>query len=497
MRDAVADAVEVVEGQLDLRLVRDGQQVQHGVGRAAEGHDDGDRVLERLARQDVARRDTAFEQPHHGFPGKVRVVVAAAVRGRRRGRPRHAHPHRLGRRRHRVRRVHAPAGAFTRADGAFDAVEVVGLQAAGPARADGFEGVDQRDVLLGAVGELHPAGGDRARVEEHRRQVEARGRHQHARQRLVAAGQQDRAVEAFGLHDSLDGVGDDLPRHEREVHPVVAHGDAVGHRDRAELQRVAAGRVHALLGRLRQPVEGQVARRDLVPRAGDADDRLVPVAVPHPDGAEHAAGGRGLDPVGHRAAAGFRIDRHRGPSGTTFGRTACYPRPRGPLAGTSRFPDPGEPAKTRRNDRHGGVGHGQRRPCGDPGRRRPSGAGADRGARPRPGQGRQGRGRARGRRRISGVAGDRRHRGRAGARPRAVVYAASGDVRLDDALADIVRAVGTGAVVVTPALYPLYDQRNAPAGAAGPGAGRDRGRAAARCSSPASTRAGATTCCRC
>ncbi|WP_067721856.1 NAD(P)H-dependent amine dehydrogenase family protein [Nocardia yamanashiensis] len=47
--------------------------------------------------------------------------------------------------------------------------------------------------------------------------------------------------------------------------------------------------------------------------------------------------------------------------------------------------------------------------------------------------------------------------------PRAVVYAASGDIRPDDALADIVRAVGAGAVVVTPALYPLYDQRNAPA----------------------------------
>ena len=48
------------------------------------------------------------------------------------------------------------------------------------------------------------------------------------------------------------------------------------------------------------------------------------------------------------------------------------------------------------------------------------------------------------------------------ASPRAVFYAASGDVRFDDALADVVRAVRSGAVVVTPALYPLYDQRNAP-----------------------------------
>ncbi|MFG2772354.1 dihydrodipicolinate reductase [Streptomyces sp. NPDC048350] len=48
------------------------------------------------------------------------------------------------------------------------------------------------------------------------------------------------------------------------------------------------------------------------------------------------------------------------------------------------------------------------------------------------------------------------------ARPRAVVYAASGDIRPDEALADVIRAVRGGAVVVTPALYPLYDHRGAP-----------------------------------
>jgi hypothetical protein len=48
------------------------------------------------------------------------------------------------------------------------------------------------------------------------------------------------------------------------------------------------------------------------------------------------------------------------------------------------------------------------------------------------------------------------------ASPRAVVYAASGDVRPVEALADITRAIRAGAVVVTPAMYALYDQRNAP-----------------------------------
>jgi hypothetical protein len=48
------------------------------------------------------------------------------------------------------------------------------------------------------------------------------------------------------------------------------------------------------------------------------------------------------------------------------------------------------------------------------------------------------------------------------ASPEAVVYAASGDIRPDDALTDVTRAIRAGAVVVTPALYALYDPRSAP-----------------------------------
>ena len=46
----------------------------------------------------------------------------------------------------------------------------------------------------------------------------------------------------------------------------MAHRDAVGDRDRHELDREAAGVAHADLGPLGQPVERHVARRDLVPR---------------------------------------------------------------------------------------------------------------------------------------------------------------------------------------------------------------------------------------
>jgi hypothetical protein len=44
----------------------------------------------------------------------------------------------------------------------------------------------------------------------------------------------------------------------------------------------------------------------------------------------------------------------------------------------------------------------------------------------------------------------------------AVVYAASGDIRPADALADITRAIRGGAAVVSPSLYALYDPASAP-----------------------------------
>ncbi len=45
---------------------------------------------------------------------------------------------------------------------------------------------------------------------------------------------------------------------------------------------------------------------------------------------------------------------------------------------------------------------------------------------------------------------------------RAVAYMASGDIRPDAALADVARCLRAGTVVVTPALYALYDHRSAP-----------------------------------
>ena len=95
------------------------------------------------------------------------------------------------------------------------------------AGADGFERVDEGDFLFGAVLQLDPAGHDGAGVEEDAGKVQAGGSHEHAREGLVAAGQEHRAVDPFGLHDGFHGVGYDFARNEGEVHAFVPHGDAV------------------------------------------------------------------------------------------------------------------------------------------------------------------------------------------------------------------------------------------------------------------------------
>jgi hypothetical protein len=303
VRDLVADAVEVVERQRDLGLAGDGQQVEDGVGRASEGHDDRDGVLERLLRHDLPGGDALAEQLDDGLTGLVGEVVATVVDRGRGGGAGQAHAEGLCRRGHRVGREHAAAGALAGTDRALDLVDLLTGDQALDAGSDSLERVDDRDVLAVDV-----ARHDRPGVEEDARQVEPGGGHQHARQALVAAGEQDRSVEALGHHDRLDRVGDDLAADEREVHALVAHRDAVGDRDRAELEWVAAAGVHAHLDGLGEPVEGQVAGRDLVPAGRDADLGLRPVVVTHADRAEHAARCGGLEAIGDGAAAGLDVD---------------------------------------------------------------------------------------------------------------------------------------------------------------------------------------------
>ncbi len=304
VRHPNADLVEVIERQVHPGLVGDRQQVQHGVGGAPEGHHHRDRVLEGLLRHDLSGGDAPFDQTDHGLAARIREVVPAAVHRRGRGAAGQRHADRLGDRRHGVGREHAGAASLRGAGQPLDLAQFGVAHRPGRVGANGLEDTDDVERLITPA-----ARQDGAAVDEDGRHVETCGCHEHAGQGLVTACEGDECVEALGVHDGLDRIGDDLTTHQGRPHALVAHGDAVGDRDGDELDGIGARLTDPLLRSFGESVQWHVARGDLVPRGADPDLGLAPVIVGHANRPQHGPGRGTLGTVGHLKAAGLDRDR--------------------------------------------------------------------------------------------------------------------------------------------------------------------------------------------
>ena len=83
--DPVAHVLEIVERQRNVDGARHRDQMQHGVGRAAERHDGHHRVFEGLPRHDVARLDVSLQQLANRLAGpQAFLLFSRVLRGRRR-----------------------------------------------------------------------------------------------------------------------------------------------------------------------------------------------------------------------------------------------------------------------------------------------------------------------------------------------------------------------------------------------------------------------------
>ena len=264
------DFGDVEQVELDAAFMRDRRQMQRRIGRAAGRGDHGGGIFQRLFRHDVARPEVVADQVHDLLAGGHAERVADLVGRRRAGRIRQRQADRLGHRRHGVGGELRAAGAGRRAGQLLELVEIGVRHLADRMLADRLEHVLHGDRLA-----LEGAGQDRAAVDEDRRHVEPAHRHHHAGQRLVAAGDADQRVIGVAAHGQLDRIRDHLARRQRGLHALVAHGDAVGDGDGAELARRAAGGGDALLDRLGLAHQRDVAGRGFVPAGGDADERLM------------------------------------------------------------------------------------------------------------------------------------------------------------------------------------------------------------------------------
>ncbi len=274
MGGAAADAVEVVQGKRHPSLAGDGQEVEDSVGGAADGDDYGDGVRECLLGEDVAGGALRLQEAQSRLAGATAEVIATWVGGGDGGAVGQGHAQRLAGAGHSVGGVHAAAGALAGAGRALQLVQLLFGHAAGLDGADALEDVLDGDVLV-----AEPAGHDRAPVKEYGGNVQAGHGHEHAREALVTAGDASEGVVAMGHHHQLRGVGDDLAADQGGLHPLVAHGDAVGDGDGGELAGGAAGALHALLDAVGQAVQVDVAGGGLVPGAAHRDEGLLDVLI--------------------------------------------------------------------------------------------------------------------------------------------------------------------------------------------------------------------------
>ena len=267
-----ADAVKVLQGQVNFGFPRNGHQVENGVGGAAHSDDDGDGVFEGLAGENIAGADAFLQHPHHGLAGAAGFGVFVGVDGGQGGVAGQGQPHYFDGGGHSVGGEEAGAGAFAGAGAAFQFGQLFPRHPAGGVGAHGFEYILDADVAA-----FEATGQDAAAIDEDAGDVEAGNGHHTAGHIFVAAGYCDQAVHPLAESYGFDGIGDNFPADQGRFHALGAHGDAVADGDGAKLEGGSFALADAVLDGGGNAVQVDVAWGDVAGQVGHGDERLFQV----------------------------------------------------------------------------------------------------------------------------------------------------------------------------------------------------------------------------
>ncbi len=269
-RRAARHAIEVVEIERHTCAARHRNEVHDGVGRSAQRHRHRDRVVECRGSEHVSGL--------HILPHQIDDAPAcggghASVRGVGGGNRRCAGKRQAQRFRgggHCRRRAHRHAGAVGARDAVLHPVPRAVVQCAGATLGPELPHVasaGQGFPLV--VAAQHRAGGN-----EDRRQVHRRGAHDEAGHCLVAAAEQDDAVDRVGAKKLLCLHREQIAiEHRARLHQRLAQ------RYHRHFDREPTSLPHAALDLVCAQAQVRVAGIEVAPRVQDADDGLAGVVL--------------------------------------------------------------------------------------------------------------------------------------------------------------------------------------------------------------------------
>ena len=190
-RHFARELIEALERQRDPCAPRHGDDVDDGVGRAAERHVHLDGVVERGGREHRSGRQILPDHVHDPPTGGGCHTRMSGIGGGQCGRAGQRHPHRLGDRHHGRCGAHGHAGAERAGDTVLDFSPLRLRDPAGALFVPVFPGIGAgAERLAPPVTAQHRAGGN-----EDRRQAHGDGAHDEPRRGFIATAEQNCAVD--------------------------------------------------------------------------------------------------------------------------------------------------------------------------------------------------------------------------------------------------------------------------------------------------------------
>ena len=273
--------------QLHTRFMRDGRQMKHGIGGAAQRHIHGEGVQESLLRHDIPGTDIFLHQLHDLHARMLGKADSLGINRRNGSISLQAHSQRLRQTVHGVRRIHAGAGATGGAGLLFVLGQLFHRHGSRRHAANRLKHGGKAGLVAAHMACQHGAAGN-----EDRRNVHSGRRHQKPRHVLITVGDHHQAVKPMRHGHAFRAVADQISGHQGIFHADMSHGNAVTDGNGRKHEGRSARHCHSQLHSFNDLIQIHMSRNDLIVGAHNPDQRPLSLFLGDSERIEQASVGR-------------------------------------------------------------------------------------------------------------------------------------------------------------------------------------------------------------